>query len=64
MSDVAGLSVDERRARVVVSLLTEPNDPVMGGLLRRVGAVRRSDCSNRHWRTWSGPCLCPGFLGH
>lgn len=39
MSAVAGLGVDERRARVVVALLAEPDDPVTGGLLRRVGAV-------------------------
>ncbi|WP_040283211.1 DNA-processing protein DprA [Tessaracoccus massiliensis] len=39
MSGVAGLGVDERRARVVLSLLAEPDDPVTGGLLRRVGAV-------------------------
>lgn len=39
MSGVAGLGVDERRARVVVALLAEPDDPVTGGLLRRVGAV-------------------------
>lgn len=42
MSGVAGLGVDERRARVVLSLLAEPEDPVTGGLLRRVGALRRS----------------------
>ena len=39
MSGVAGLGVDERRARVVLSLLAEPDDPVTGGLLRHVGAV-------------------------
>ena len=39
MSGVAGLGVDERRARVVLALLAEPDDPVTGGLLRRVGAV-------------------------
>lgn len=39
MSGVAGLGVDERRARVVLSLLAEPADPVTGGLLRRLGAV-------------------------
>lgn len=39
MSGVAGVGVDERRARVVLSLLAEPDDPVTGGLLRRVGAV-------------------------
>lgn len=39
MSGVAGLGVDERRARVVLSLLAEPDDPVTGGLLRRMGAV-------------------------
>lgn len=39
MSGVAGLGVDERRARVVLALLTEPDDPVTSGLLRRMGAV-------------------------
>lgn len=39
MSGVAGLGVDERRARVVLALLAEPDDPVTGGLLRRLGAV-------------------------
>lgn len=39
MSDVAGLGVDERRARVALSLLAEPDDPVTDGLLHRVGAV-------------------------
>lgn len=39
MSGVAGVGVDERRARVVLSLSAEPDDPVTGGLLRRVGAV-------------------------
>lgn len=39
MSGVAGLGVDERRARVVLSLLAEPDDPLTGGLLRRMGAV-------------------------
>ena len=39
MSGVAGLGVDERRARVVLAMLAEPDDPVTGGLMRRVGAV-------------------------
>lgn len=39
MSGVAGLGVDERRARVVLSQLAEPDDPVTGALLRRLGAV-------------------------
>lgn len=39
MSGVAGVGVDERRARVVLAMLAEPDDPVTGGLLRRVGAV-------------------------
>lgn len=39
MSAVAGLGVDERRARVVLAMLAEPDDPVTGGLMRRVGAV-------------------------
>lgn len=39
MSGVAGLGVDERRARVVLALLAEPDDPVTGGLLRRLRAV-------------------------
>ena len=36
MSGVAGVGVDERRARV---MLAEPDDPVTGGLMRRLGAV-------------------------
>ena len=39
MSGVTGLGVDERRARVVLAMLAEPDDPVTGGLMRRVGAV-------------------------
>ena len=39
MSGVADVGVDEHRARVVLALLAEPDDPVTGGLLRRVGAV-------------------------
>ncbi|WP_298042333.1 DNA-processing protein DprA [uncultured Citricoccus sp.] len=39
MSGVTGLGVDERRARVALALLAEPDDPVTGGLLRRLGAV-------------------------
>ncbi|MDK9347590.1 DNA-processing protein DprA [Propionibacterium freudenreichii] len=39
MSGVAGLGVDDRGARVVLSLLAEPDDSVTGALLRRVGAV-------------------------
>lgn len=39
MSGVAGLGVDERRARVVLALLAEPDDPVTGGLMRRLSAV-------------------------
>lgn len=39
MSGVADLGVDERRARVVLAMLAEPDDPVTGGMLRRVGAV-------------------------
>ena len=38
MSGVTGLGVDERRARVVLAMLAEPDDPVTGGLMRRVGA--------------------------
>ena len=36
LSDVAS---DERTARVVLSLLVEPNDPVTGRILSRLGAV-------------------------
>ena len=36
LSDVAR---DERTARVVLSLLVEPNDPVTGRILSRLGAV-------------------------
>ncbi|MBN6777456.1 DNA-protecting protein DprA [Pseudoclavibacter alba] len=39
MSGVTGLGVDERRARMVLAMLAEPDDPVTGGLMRRVGAV-------------------------
>ena len=41
MSAVADLGVDERRARVALSLLAEPDDPVTGGLLRHLGAVEK-----------------------
>ncbi|WP_425310689.1 DNA-processing protein DprA [Ammonicoccus fulvus] len=39
MSGVAGLGVDERRARVVLSLLAEPDDATTGRLLQQRGAV-------------------------
>lgn len=39
MSGVAGVGGDDRGARVVLAMLAEPDDPVTGGLLRRVGAV-------------------------
>ena len=39
MAGVADLGVDERRARVVLAMLAEPDDPVTGALLRREGAV-------------------------
>lgn len=39
MSGVAGIGVDERRARVILAMLAEPDDPVTGGLVRRLGAV-------------------------
>ena len=39
MSGVAGLGVDERSARVALSLFAEPDDPVTDRLLHRVGAV-------------------------
>lgn len=37
MSGVADLGVDEHRARMVLAMLAEPDDPVMRGLLCRVG---------------------------
>ena len=40
MSGVAGLGVDERRARVVLALLAEPDDPVTGAWV----PLRRSGC--------------------
>lgn len=39
MSATTDLSPDERRARVTLSLLSEPDDPVTGRLLRKAGAV-------------------------
>lgn len=39
MSGVAGVGVDERRARVILAMLAEPDDPVTGGLMRCLGAV-------------------------
>ena len=39
MAGVADLGVDERRARVVLAMLAEPDDRVTGALLRREGAV-------------------------
>lgn len=36
LSDVAS---DERTARMVLSMLVEPNDPVTGRILSRLGAV-------------------------
>lgn len=39
MPGVAGLGVDERRARMVLAMQAEPDDPVTGGLLRCMDAV-------------------------
>ncbi|WP_203567172.1 DNA-processing protein DprA [Aestuariimicrobium ganziense] len=39
MSAITDLSPDERRARVMLSLLTEPDDPLTGRLVRKTGAV-------------------------
>ena len=50
MSDVAGLGVDERRARVALSLLAEPDDPVTDGLLQGLMQEQVTDsvsCSGR-----------------
>ena len=46
MSGVAGLGVNERRARVVLAMLAEPDEPVTGGLCCVTWvSLRRSGCS-------------------
>ena len=45
MSDVAGLGVYERSARVALSLLAEPDDPVTDGRSTAWVLLRRSGCS-------------------
>lgn len=39
MSAITDLSPDERRARVMLSLLAEPDDPLTGRLVRKAGAA-------------------------
>lgn len=39
MAPIADLPQDERTARVVLSMIVEPNDPTTGRVLSRVGAV-------------------------
>ena len=50
MAGVADLGVDERRARVVLAMLAEPDDPVTGALLRRQGEVlSRTEIAEQVW---------------
>lgn len=39
MAAIADLAFDERRARMLFSILSEPDDPVTGHVLARVGAI-------------------------
>ena len=39
MAVITDLSPDERSARMLLSILAEPDDPVTGRVLSRVGAV-------------------------
>ena len=39
MPSLSELATDERPARMARSMLVEPNDPVMGRILARLGAV-------------------------
>ncbi len=39
MASLSGVARDERTARMVLSMLVEPNDPVTGRILARFGAV-------------------------
>lgn len=39
MARLSDLASDERTARMVLSMLVEPNDPVTGRILSRLGAV-------------------------
>lgn len=39
MASLSDVASDERTARMVLSMLVEPNDPVTGRILSRLGAV-------------------------
>ena len=39
MASLSDVASDERTARIVLSMLVEPNDPVTGRILSRLGAV-------------------------
>ena len=39
MTSLSEVANDERTARMVLSMLVEPNDPVTGRILSRLGAV-------------------------
>ncbi len=39
MTSLGDVASDERTARMVLSMLVEPNDPVTGRILSRLGAV-------------------------
>lgn len=39
MTALTGLTTDERTARMVLSMIAEPNDPATGRLLAQLGAV-------------------------
>ena len=39
MASLSDVASDERTARMVLSMLVEPNDPVKGRVLSRLGAV-------------------------
>lgn len=61
MSGVADVGVDEHRARVVLALLAELDDPVTGGLLRRVGGCWDARAARHQYgHSESGPGRCPG----
>lgn len=55
MSGFAGLSVDQRCSQMVVAMLAEPDKPVTGGLLRRVGAAETLGLLDTDWRAEAEP---------
>ncbi len=63
MASLSHVASDERTARMVLSMLVEPNDPVTGRILSRLGAVETLWLAERDGAVVGLRALTPG-LGH